>query len=142
MSTEQTRRPSNRSEYLARLLETLPSSDEFIRRIKELESNEAHERYIIPYLKELHEVVYEFLPKPNKGLWEPKLGLDHFLLSYYTLAYQNYEYQQKLKQQKEKESQQEDQNNDKNDGRNNEEIRETESQRATPSNGRFIKSKL
>jgi hypothetical protein len=84
---------------LARLLEVLPSPDEFLNRIKELENPtaEALTRYTIPYLKELHEVVHELLPKPNKGLWEPGLNLDHFILSYYTLAYQNYEYQQKMK---------------------------------------------
>src|SRR3989338_4875363 len=85
---------------LARLLEGLPSPDEFLNRIKELENPTAEAaltRYTIPYLKELHEVVHELLPKPNKGLWEPGLNLDHFILSYYTLAYQNYEHQQKLR---------------------------------------------
>jgi hypothetical protein len=85
---------------LARLLEVLPSPDEFLNRIKELENPTAEAaltRYTIPYLKELHEVIHELLPKPNKGLWEPGLNLDHFILSYYTLAYQNYEYQQKMK---------------------------------------------
>ncbi|KAL0491711.1 lolB [Acrasis kona] len=82
------------TEKLSKVLEALPSSDDFIEYIKQNPPKDGN--YIVPYLRELHEVVYEILPKPNKGLWEPGLNLDRFLLSYYALAYKNHEIQQKV----------------------------------------------
>jgi hypothetical protein len=80
----------NNSEDLARVLEALPSSDQFMKGIHmKTDSTTNEQRFIIPYLKELHHVIHELLPKPNRGLWEPELKLDPKLLSYFVLYYQN-----------------------------------------------------
>lgn len=64
------------------------TTDEFIRRVQNLP---AHEQLAqsMPYLKRLHQVVHHILPQPNQGLWEPELGLDHFVLSYLCLWDEN-----------------------------------------------------
>jgi hypothetical protein len=71
---------------LATILQLLPSEDELYNGI-----NDGQLRYILPRLDQLHKVVHEILPKPNKGLWEPELKLDPFLLSYIALMYKNYD---------------------------------------------------
>lgn len=72
----------------------LPLAEDFLARTSTQGSIEEHAKFVVPYLRTLHRVVYKMLPKPNKGLWEKELGLDHFLLSYYTIMLQNYELQQ------------------------------------------------
>ena len=45
-------------------------------------------RYVIPDIPLLHRLVHSLLPPPNRGLWEPLLGLDRLLLSYFALDHQ------------------------------------------------------
>ena len=65
----------------------IPSKDEFIKNL-EMKEKSKDVNYILPNLKKLHRIVHEILPKPNKGLWEPGLKLDPFLLTYFTLQYE------------------------------------------------------
>lgn len=81
---------SSDAELLARALEALPSADQFMMAV-DMQLKDKSKTFVVPYLIELHNVVHELLPKPNKGLWEPKLGLDQELLSYFALYYQNNE---------------------------------------------------
>ena len=86
-----TKSTDDEAQQLSRVLEALPSADQFMKRVHlEIQSKD-EQRFIVPYLKELHNVVHELLPKPNKGLWEPDLNLDPLLLSYFALFYQNEE---------------------------------------------------
>lgn len=39
----------------------------------------------LPGIRRLHRIVHHLLPKPNRGLWEPQLRLDPFILSYLAL---------------------------------------------------------
>nr|QRZ58763.1 Gsp-co-occurring protein 13 [Malawimonas jakobiformis] len=75
----------------------LPTAEEFLRSASVQGTVEDQAKYVVPYLKTLHRVVYNLLPKPNKGLWEPEFGLDHFLLSYFCIMYQNYELEMRKK---------------------------------------------
>ena len=74
---------------LVRALEKLPTTEQFI-------SNMNHHEFIIPNLREIHHIIHELLPKPNKGLWEPQFNLDPFILSYMALQYQNRDKKQQV----------------------------------------------
>lgn len=95
---------SDESSRLIALLETLPAADEFLEHIKRQQqqqqdhSSDAEPLFIVPHLQTLHRIVYELLPKPNKGLWEEGLQLDPFLLTYFALMYVNVEKQLREKQ--------------------------------------------
>ncbi|KAL9644646.1 hypothetical protein ABK040_015385 [Willaertia magna] len=78
---------------LIKALESLPTPEEFLKQFEEnnLKKDNISSNAIIsiPYLRELHKTIYELLPKPNKGLWEPQFNLDPFILAYFAIAYQN-----------------------------------------------------
>ena len=90
---QHTKNNSNATEQLTRALEALPSADQFMTALHIANQKTTTEKssFTVPYLIELHRVVHELLPNPNKGLWEPDLGLDRELLSYFALYYQNNE---------------------------------------------------
>jgi hypothetical protein len=85
-------------EQLTRAIRALPSADQFMKEVHlRMEESGEEKRFVVPYLRELHRVIHELLPKPNRGLWEPGLVLDRELLSYFALYYQNEEMEQKQK---------------------------------------------
>lgn len=67
---------------------TVRTTDDFIRHMQALP---AHEQLVaaIPHVRRLHRIVHQILPQPNKGLWEPNLGLDPFILALLTLLGEN-----------------------------------------------------
>ncbi|KAF0853013.1 Type II secretion system (T2SS)-associated protein Gcp13 [Andalucia godoyi] len=59
----------------------ITTTDELIRSLQRLP---AHEQvvHLVPYIERLHRIIHHILPRPNKGIWEPALNLDPFILSY------------------------------------------------------------
>ena len=87
---------------LIKALESLPTTRQFLDALQQQEDNKDAQQQattiFIPNLREIHRVVHELLPKPNRGLWEPQFNLDPFLLNYMALLYQNNDKQKKAKQ--------------------------------------------
>jgi hypothetical protein len=52
-------------EILKKKLENLPSTIEFLEIIRN--KNIGDNKVIVPYLKTLHQIIHDILPKPNKG---------------------------------------------------------------------------
>nr|CAG4719729.1 unnamed protein product [Naegleria fowleri] len=86
---------------LIRAMENLPSTHQFLSNLSSSTTPFRSEPsstliQMIPDLIQIHRVVHELLPKPNKGLWEPQFNLDPFLLNYMALFYQQQQQQQQL----------------------------------------------
>lgn len=74
---------------IVQLLENIPPAEQFLKQLIGIQDESQAKQVLTPLLLHLHKVIYNILPKPNKGLWEPQLQLDPFLLSYFTLLFQN-----------------------------------------------------
>ncbi len=74
---------------IVQLLNNIPPAEQFLKQLIGVQEEEQVKQIMTPLLLHLHKVIYNILPKPNKGLWEPQLQLDPFLLSYFTLLFHN-----------------------------------------------------
>lgn len=93
--TSQHRKQLEQDLKLIQTLQVLPTAEQFLQDVNAAKTNQEQKNVLIPYLQQLHTIVHQILPKPNKGLWEPDLKLDPFLLTYFGLLELNSQYQDK-----------------------------------------------